>query len=95
MEAEQRVRQLRQLKRMMEMLDTEFSHRRVDHGLLADIDRMLENGLSREPRLRDLKDRLDALRESTLSPRAELHADGVRDCRRIKVAIEHLLAEVN
>lgn len=93
MEAEQRVRSLRQLKRMMEMLETEFAHGRTDHGLLADIDRMLENGLARDPRLGGLKDRLDALRESTLSPRPELHADGVRDCRRIKVLIEEFIAE--
>ncbi len=94
MQGEELVRQLRRLKRVLEQLESEFAHQRVDEGLLADIDRMLEDGLAADERVAELKDGLDDLRESTLSQRAELYADGIRACRGLKARIESLAAMV-
>ncbi len=92
MDAEQHVRQLRRLKRTVEQLETEFAHGRIDEGLLADIDRMLEDGVADGPEAANLKSLLEKLRENTLTPRAELYGDGIRDCRRVKATIEGVIA---
>lgn len=94
MQPELLIRQLRRLKRTVDMLDTEFAQRRVDEGLLAELDLQLENGLANEPRAAELKPLIERLRENTLTPRTELYADGMGDCRRLKAAIEGLIAVV-
>ena len=92
MDAEQHVRQLRLLKRTVEQLEAEFAHGRIDEGLLADIDRMLEDGVADGAEAANLKGLLERLRENTLTPRAELYGDGIRDCRRVKATIEGVIA---
>lgn len=94
MGSEPLTRRLRRLKRTVEQLDACFAEQRVDTGLLAEIDLQLENGLAADPRTADLKGLLDDLRESTLAPRPERYADGVVCCRRVKAAIEGLMAVV-
>ena len=92
MDAEENVRQLRLLKRTVEQLEAEFAHGHVDEGLLADIDRMLEDGVADGPEAAHLKSLLEKLRENTLTPRAELYKDGIRDCRCVKATIEGVIA---
>ncbi len=92
MDADQHVRQLRLLKRTVEQLEAEFAHGRIDEGLLADIDRMLEDGVADGPEAANLKGLLERLRENTLTPRTELYKDGIRDCRRVKATIEGVIA---
>jgi|GEM_PF-696492 hypothetical protein len=94
MEAEQLVRHLRRLKRSLEQLESEFARQHVDQGLLVEIDRMVDEGLTYDTRLTRLVHLLERLRENTLTPRVELYSDGVRDCRRAKAIIEELMAVV-
>ena len=94
MEAELFVRQLRRLKRTLEQLEAEFAHGRIDEELLADIDRMVEDGLACDPRTNELVAHLERLRENTLTPRSELYTDGIRDCRKAKSMIEEVIAVV-
>ena len=91
-DAEEHLRQLRRLKRTVEQLEAEFAHGRIDEGLLADIDRMLEDGVADGEEAANLKGLLEKLRENTLTPRAELYGDGIRDCRRVKATIEGVIA---
>ena len=92
MDAEEHVRQLRLLKRTVEQLEAEFAHGRIDEDLLAEIDRMLEDGVADGSEAAHLKGLLERLRENTLTPRAELYKDGIRDCRRVKATIEGVIA---
>lgn len=92
MDAEEHVRQLRLLKRTVEQLEAEFAHGRIDEGLLTDIDRILEDGVADGEEAANLKSLLERLRENTLTPRAELYKDGIRDCRRVKATIEGVIA---
>ncbi len=88
MDAEELMRELRRLKRTLEQLEAEFAHGRTDEGLLHEMDTMLENGLADDPRTEALKGMLDQLRESTLSDKPELFADGIRHCRKLKATVE-------
>lgn len=94
MTPEQLVRQLRRLKRTLEQLESEFAQHHIDVELLADIDRMVENGLAHEPLIAELCAQLERLRETTLTPRPELYTDVIRYCRLSKASIEELMAEV-
>ena len=86
------ARRLRALRRCVLMLETELRHGRVDEGLLAEIDLQMERGIASDPRCAELPGRVDALRESTITPRPELHSDTIRACARLADAIEAVLA---
>jgi hypothetical protein len=85
------ARALRTLRRTVLMLQTELRHGRIDEALIADIDQQMERGIAGEPRCAGLVMRVDALRESTLTPRAELLADTVRACEKLKDGIEEVV----
>lgn len=78
----------------MEQLESEFARHTIDAGLLADIDRMVEEGLAADERTTHLVSLLERMRENTLTPRPELYTDGIRDCRRLKAVIEEVIGEV-
>jgi len=88
------MRMLRSLRPTVLMLQTELRHGRVDEALIADIDAQMERGIASEPRCADLVKRVDALRESTLTPRAELLMDTVRACEKLKDAIEEVVSRL-
>ncbi|MEZ4807068.1 MAG: hypothetical protein R2815_06270 [Flavobacteriales bacterium] len=94
MTTEELLRQLRQLKRTLEQLGSEFAQGHVDGPLLAEIDRMVDGGLAHDPRLAELCTILEQLRETTLTPRPELYSDGIRHCRHAKAVIEERMAEL-
>jgi hypothetical protein len=48
----------------------------------------MERGLGTDPRCDGLNGQVDALRESTLTPRPELLGDAIRCCEKFKDAIE-------
>ncbi len=81
-------RALRHLRRTVDMLQTELRHGRIDAGLLDDIEARMERGLGTDPRCYGLNGQVDALRESTLTPRPELLGDAIRCCEKLKDAIE-------
>lgn len=74
------------------MLATELRHQHVDAGLLAAVEAQMEEGIASEPRCADLPGWVDVLRESTLTPRAELYADTVRACEKLNDAILNVLS---
>lgn len=87
-------RALRQLSRTALMLQTELRQGRVDEGLLADIEAQMERGIGTDHRSEGLRPIVDALRESTLTPRAEMIKDTVRACEKLRDAIEGVLARL-
>jgi hypothetical protein len=87
-------RALRTLRRTVLMLQTELRHGRIDESLIAEIDAQMERGIASDPRGAELVRRVDALRESTLTPRAELLMDTVRACERLKDGIEEVTAKL-
>ncbi|HMZ49603.1 MAG TPA: hypothetical protein PLP28_11535, partial [Flavobacteriales bacterium] len=74
------ARQLRGLHRTVLMLETELRHGRVDEELIAGIDAQMERGIATAHGCEGLRALVDALRESTLTPRAELLSDTIRGC---------------
>lgn len=86
------VRSLRTLSRTVLMLQTELRHGRVDEGLIADIEAQMEQGIALDARCAKLPPLVDALRESTLTPRPELLSDTVRACEKLRDAIEEAVA---
>jgi hypothetical protein len=64
----------------------------LDKELIASIDAQLEDGIGSDPRGAGLRAFVDALRESTLTPRAELLADTVCACDKLSDAIEGVVA---
>lgn len=88
------ARRLKTLRRTVEMLRTELRHGHLDEGLIADIDAQLEDGIGSEPRSAELRAFVDALRESTLTPRAELLADTIRACDKLGDAIEGVVGRL-
>ncbi|MBL7964668.1 MAG: hypothetical protein JNM31_12595 [Flavobacteriales bacterium] len=87
-------RALRALRRTVGMLRTELRHGRLDDELMARIDTLLEDGIGTDVRSAELRGFVDALRESTLTPRAELVADTVRACDKLSDAIEGVLGRL-
>ena len=85
---------LRQLRRTVGMLESELRQGNLDEALLADIDAMLEQGLGTDPRSSGLRGHVDALRESTLTPRPEFFRDTIRACEKLKDAIEGVLNDL-
>lgn len=94
MNDEDLLRRLKRLRRTVLMLDTEFRRTHVDTPLLLELDHLMEDGIAADPRCAGLRDLVDALRESTLTPRPELHADAVRCCEKLKDAIEDVVDRV-
>ena len=88
------ARRLKTLRRTVLMLETELRQEHLDEGLLADIEQQLEDGIASDPRCAVLRQHVDALRESTLTPRKELYADTVRACVQLKDAIEGVVGGV-
>lgn len=88
------ARRLRQLRRTVHMLENELRHEHVDEGLLDGIEQQMENGIATEPRCKDLIVPVDALRESTLTPRSELFRDTIRACEKLKDVIEGIVSRL-
>lgn len=88
------ARALRSLRRTVLMLQTELRHGRIDESLIADVDAQMERGIASDPRCIELVKRVDDLRESTLTPRAELLMDTVRACEKLKDAIEEVVSRL-
>lgn len=88
------ARRLRTLRRTVLMLQTELRHGHVDEGLIAEIDQQLDHGLGVDSRCERLPAAVDALRENTMTPRAELHGDTIRACERLKDEIEAIISRL-
>lgn len=88
------ARALRTLRRTVLMLQTELRHGRIDEALITDIDAQMERGIASDQRCVELMKRVDALRESTITPRPELLADTVRACEKLKDAIEEVVGRL-
>lgn len=88
------ARRLERLRRTVMMLRTELRHGHLDEELIASIDHQLEDGIGGDPRSAGLRAFVDALRESTLSPRAELLADTVRACDKLGDASEGVVVKL-
>jgi hypothetical protein len=88
------ARRLRRLRRTVLMLETELRRETVDVELLAEIERHMEQGIATEPRCAGLIAPVDALRESTLTPRPELYRDTIRACEQLKDAIEGIMDQL-
>lgn len=86
------VRRLRRLRRTVDMLQTDLRHGHLNEKLVAEIDHHMEQGISTEPRCGALRSGVDALRESTFTPRPELRADTIRASEMLKDAIEGLVS---
>ena len=80
-------RRLRALYRTTLMLETELRHGHMDLSLIEEIDQRMEQGIGSEPVCAALPPLVDALRESTITPRPELHGDTIRACEKLKDAI--------
>ena len=87
------VRQLRRLQRSVVMLATELRNDHVDEELIAEIDSQIAT-IALDPRCETLRTQVDAVRESTLTPRKELMRDTVRICEQLKDAIEEAVGRV-
>lgn len=87
-------RSLRTLRRTVLMLQTELRHGRVEEEILQDIDQQMERGIATDERCSKLVVAVDKLRESTLTPRAELHADTIRACDKLMDAIAIVLDQL-
>ncbi len=88
------ARSLRQLRRTVLMLQTELREGRMDEGLITEIEARMERGIGADPRCAPLRGLVDALRESTLTPRPELLGDTVRACDRLMDRIDTLATDV-
>lgn len=88
------ARQLHRLRRTVLMLQTELRRGNLDEGLITEIEDHMERGIASDARCEGLRERVDALRESVLSPRPELFADAVRASEQLKDAIEEVLGHL-
>lgn len=88
------ARRLRRLRRTVDMLQSDLRHDHLNAILLAEIETQMEHGIATEPRCASLVAPVDALRESTLTPRPELHADTIRCCEKLKDAIEGVVGRL-
>ncbi|MBX2980912.1 MAG: hypothetical protein KF905_16615 [Flavobacteriales bacterium] len=88
------IRGLRTLSRTVLMLQTELRQGNLDEALLADIEGQMERGIGTDPRCSVLRDLVDALRESTLTPRPELLGDAIRACEKLRDAIEGVVGQL-
>lgn len=74
------------------MLETELRRGQLDDGLIEEMETMLANGIGYDVRSQSLRDRLDALRETLLTPRPHRTMDGVRSCQELKHAIQTVMS---
>ena len=88
------ARRLKRLKRTVLMLETELRNEHLDVDLITEVDAQLEEGIATDRRSAGLRDHVDALRESTITPRPELYKDAVRACEKLKDAIEGLILKL-
>ncbi|HRH38741.1 MAG TPA: hypothetical protein PK760_10370 [Flavobacteriales bacterium] len=88
------ARSLKRLRRTVLMLQTELRHGHVDEELIATIEQQMENGIATDGRSENLRTLVDALRESTLTPRSELFTDTIRACEKVKDAIEGVMSTI-
>jgi hypothetical protein len=91
MEEQDLVRRLRRLRRTVDMLQTDLRHGHLNDKLLTEIESHLEHGIAAEPRCARVRASVDALRESTFTPRPELRADTIRASEKLKDAIDGVL----
>ncbi len=89
------AQQLKRLRRRVEQLQAEFQHQRVDEGLFAEMETLLERGLSADDRCRELQRMVDRLREDQLITASGNHHEAVRACVRIKIVIDRLIADLD
>lgn len=85
------ARRLHRLRRSVIMLQADYRREYMDVELLAKIEQQMDHGISTDPRCAGLSGRVDALRESILTPRPELFRDAARSCEQLKEAIEVIL----
>ena len=85
------TRRLRRLRRTVDMLQSDLRNGHITEKLMAEIETHMDHGIATEPRCEGLSARVDAVRESTLTPRPELHADTVRACEKLKSSIDGVL----
>ena len=88
------ARRLRALRRTVHMLETELRHEHLDEELLGHIEQQMEQGIATESRCVALVPMVDALRESTLTPRAELYRDTIRACEKLKDKLEGVVGRL-
>ena len=88
------ARRLHRLRRSVIMLQTEFRREHLDVELIAELEKQMDHGISTEPACTGLSALVDTLRESTLTPRAELFRDAARSCEQLKDAIEEVIARL-
>lgn len=88
------MRSLRTLSRTVLMLQTELRYGRMDEGLLADIEAQMERGIAADQRCAGLVAAVDALRESTFTPRPELLSDTVRAGEKLRDVIDQVLGRI-
>ena len=53
------------------------------------------NGIAGVPRCAPVREAVDALRESTMTPRAELISDTIRGCDKLVDVIDGVLSEIS
>ena len=87
-------RRLHRLRRSVIMLQSEFRREHLDEGLFVEIEQQMDHGISTAPGCTGLSALVDALRESTLTPRSELFRDAARSCEQLKDAIEEVIARL-
>lgn len=88
------INRLRLLRRTVETLETDLRRRHLNERSLGEVDSQMENGIASDPRCADLGKRVDALRESVLTPRQQLFQDAVRACWELKDAIEGIVSSM-
>lgn len=88
------VRRLRRLRRTVLMLETELRLHHVDVKLMEEIEERLEHGIATEPRSVGLCILVDALRESTMTPRKELMRDTVRAAEKLRDAVDAIVDRI-
>jgi hypothetical protein len=85
------ILQLRLLAGTIEQLHAGFVHERVDGRMMAEINVIMASGLVSAPRSAHLAALLDVLRADLEGPRETVFGKAMRDCERMKTAIEKLI----
>lgn len=85
------VRSLRRLRRTVDMLQADLRRIYLNAELITEVEKHMDHGIATDPRCAKLSPLVDALRESTLTPRRELYADTSRACEELKKAIDGVL----
>lgn len=88
-------RELLALARTVLMLETELRQEHLDEDLIAAIDQRMERGIAIDPRCARLRPAVDALRESTMTPRSELYSDTIRAGEHLRDAIDEVVGTLS